>query len=400
MKELNKVVTSRKVRSRGYLVLAGFVAVLAATTSARTAAAQAASQAAPMQAPTSRGSIAVLELRAPDGEDEVASSGTEILRAQARDAGFEVAAVAQSLEQLVAAFGCDDAVPLECLQQISTHTHQNRFLFGSVRRGGPRRATAPVRMEVRLYDNGTVSAPQTAETPRAQAMDTDQWRPQITRIMTALLPAPAVTNNNNVGDGHNVIVTPPPTQPRPLRRYIGFGLLGLGGVFGVVGLVSGIQWLSLSSAISADAMAAQSGGMRSTDDGVRGLNNLMGSSNNESAAILCADLNSNASSVPAQYEGNNVAMSRENALRLCQSAQGMVLREGLFFGIGAALIGVGLVLVVTDNSSNVNPAMSPSSAQSAEQARMMARANRRPVQWALTPAFAPQQQGAVFTMAF
>lgn len=403
MKEHMKVLTSRKVWSLGYAMVLSTVGVLGTTTFVQDAHAQA----APAQARAGRGTIAVLELRAPDGEDEVASSGTEILRAQARDAGFEVANVAQSLEQMVAAFGCDDAVPLECLQQIASHTHQNRFLFGSVRRGGPRRQTAPVRMEVRLFDNGVVSEPQTAETSRAQAMDTDRWRPQIQAMVTTLLPAPVATtnnnnsNNNNNNNNGNIIAPPPPA--RPIRRYIGFGAIGVGGVLGVVGLVSGIQWLSLTGAINADAMAAQTGGMRSNDPGVRGLNNLVSPGDNSNAVGLCSALTSqNPGQIMAQYEPGMIATSRENATKLCQDSSGLVLREGVFLGIGAALIGVGLALVITDNTGAAPSQTSPSAAQAEDvtRMRMRAAAMRPPVQWTLSPTFAPQQQGATFLMAF
>ncbi len=406
MKKQNNGFTGRRLGSLSYAVRLGLLGTLSAlgtTALSQTAFAQASPAAAPMQARVSRGTIAVLELRAPDGEDEVASGGTEILRAQARDAGFEVATVAQSLEQMVAAFGCDDAVPLECLQQIATHTHQNRFIFGSVRRGGPRRQTAPVRMEVRLFDNGRVSEPQNAETARAQAMDTDLWRPQIQAMVTALLPPVAVVTNNNVNN--NIIVVPPPPPARPIRRYIGFGAIGLGGVSAIVGLVSGIQWLGISSAIAADATALQSGGMRSMDPGVVGLNNLVSSSNNANATGLCGDLQDpvRMGMVPAQYDPNNVSRSREDARGLCQSSAGAVLREGVFFGIGAALLGVGLVLVITDNTGNASTApSSPSAAHSEEVARMQRRtaSARPPVQWMVAPQMSFGYQGASLNMAF
>lgn len=355
-------------------------------------------------AQSTRGAMPVLGLRAPDGEDEAAAMATSSLRRSVTQQGYEVPAESPNLEQLVAAFGCDDSVPVECLRQVADHIHSTRFVYGAVRRAGPRRSTAPVRLEVMVYDNGTISQPQQTELPRAQAVDQDRWSGATTQMVTVLLPAQAAMGTGN-GNG-NVIAPPPvvgpPSAPLPIRRYIGFGAMGAGVVLGVVGAVMGVQWLGLTGSIAADATVIEMQGMRSTDPstmnvrnfndiGVRGMPMAGGDA-------VCREVSSGRTdNLVFANNPNRVvgAGSAElmSAQTVCSQSGSLLLNEALFLGIGAGLVAIGAVLVITDSTGSAPP---PAAAGTRASRR---RAPTRGA-WTVAPVLSPTTQGAVLHATF
>ena len=166
--------------ARAHRWVARALAALVVTLTAASAAAQA------------RGSLVILGLRAPDGDDDAAANATAALRRAARAAGSEVPHDSPALEQSIATFGCDDSVPVDCLSQIANDQHATRMVYGAVRRHGHGR-DAPLVLQVSVYDNGahSIAAHQEAELARALAQDSDSMNPTAHRLIDALLPAPA-----------------------------------------------------------------------------------------------------------------------------------------------------------------------------------------------------------------
>ncbi len=372
-------------------------------------------------AQSSRGTLPVVGLRAPDGEDEAAATATSSLRRSAAQAGFTVPDNTPALEQLVAAFGCDDSVPVACLRQISEHIHAPRFVYGSVRRAGARRATAPVRLEVQVFDasTGVVSPVQQTELPRAQAQDEDRWHSATAQVLTALTPAgPSSTGGSTGGDGSAGTsggptsggatsgLSPGPAQPSaPIRTYIGFGAIGAGVIVGAVGAVLGITGVgAVAGDINRDSGLIGTSSRNTAVDDVVTFNDLYLPSASDrntpvetSGDALCNALSSNAGQLV--YVNSATGMTTTvtttgpesvRARRVCDRYSGAITSGAVMAGVGAALVAAGVVLVLTD------------SRPSAPAASTTARAGRRPgpAAWALTPVVTPGVQGGVFTLRF
>jgi hypothetical protein len=367
-----------------------------------------------------RGPLPVLGLRAPDGEDEAAEVATASLRRSATRAGFTVPDNSPALEQLIAAFGCDDSVPVECLRQIANHINAPRFLYGYVRRAGPRRATAPVRLEVRLFDvsAGAPTPPSQTELPRAQALDEDRWHVATEQVIRALLPAPTVSEastgqGSGQGSGQRSgpgTVSLGPAQPAtPIRRYIGFGAIGLGAAVGIIGAAVGAaNYFDLVGQINADAMAIQSGSSDfPTNYRIRSFNNLYPHmmSMNAGASVSGDEICNNLSMPQRLYLVTNSGLRTDlsdsdqdiqAARHVCAARDSAVTTMGTFIGVGGAVMVVGAILVVTDSTPSAQPTVS---ATAATQAAARSRQNLRPL-WALTPVINAQTQGAVFNLRF
>jgi hypothetical protein len=366
-------------------------------------------------AQTQRGALPVLGLRAPDGENEAASVATASLRRSATQAGFQVPDNTPALEQLIAAFGCDDSVPVDCLRQIANQIGSPRFMYGSVRRAGPRRATAPVRMEVMVFDASAPapSAPQQVELPRAQAVDVDRWRQATDQVVRTLLPppAPAISNTPSAGGsgsqgaGREVPGPIAPPQPGPpIRRYIGFGAIGAGAIVGVVGgVLGGTGFSGVASEITAtpagqNAMAfnrlfASNGMGGPVSDG----NALCAALANPSAELYI-DTGNSYDRVTNRAD-TNVNMTIANANTLCARASGALTTMGVMVGIGAALVVTGVVLVVTDSGSPAPSAQPTRETTPATAAAARSLSNSRPT-WAFAPSLGLGVHGGTFALRF
>ena len=360
-----------------------------------------------------RGPMPVLGLRAPDGEDEAAAVATASLRRTASRAGFTVPDNTPALEQLIAAFGCDDAVPVECLRQIATHINAPRFLYGSVRRAGRRRETAPVRLEVVLFDTATgqPTPPSQTELPRAQAVDEDRWHAATEQVLRAILPAqPATANNGNAngngagngnGNGNGNVVTPPagPAQPgAPIRRYVGYGAIGVGAVVGIVGAVVGATgYFGLTGQINGDAEIARANGLRTAPQDVQSFNDLYPTDTQVGQSVsgdsICASLD-NPSTLRYIGAQSNRDAALVGARNVCNSRSSTVTTMGALVGVGAAVLVAGVILVVTDNTPSAAPqATANTTAAARSQHNLRA-------QWTVSPVINQQTQGAVLNLRF
>ncbi|MFO0651645.1 MAG: hypothetical protein U0326_35815 [Polyangiales bacterium] len=130
----------------GLICIAAPAAALAQSTPTQPSTAQA----APAQA---RATLTVAGLRAPDGDNDLASELSDALREAARGRGFEVPANTPALDQEFAMLGCSTTTP-DCLSPIADDLHAPRFLYGSVLRVG-RGRDAQLTVEVTLWDDTT-----------------------------------------------------------------------------------------------------------------------------------------------------------------------------------------------------------------------------------------------------
>jgi hypothetical protein len=377
-------------------------------------------------AQSNRGPLPVVGLRAPDGEDEAAATATASLRRSATQAGFTVPDNTPDLEQLIAAFGCDDAVPVPCLRQISEHIHAPRFVYGSVRRAGARRATAPVRLEVQIFDasSGSISPTQQTELPRAQAQDGDRWHAATDQVLAALSPARTNgTGGGDVGTGESngggaspgapgggaasgAGTSQPPRSPAPVRTYIGFGAIGAGVIVGAVGAILGVTGVgSVAGDINRDSGLIGTSARNTAIDDVVTFNDLyLPSASDRSVPVetsgdaLCSALSSNAGQLV--YVNSATGMTTTvtttgpesvRARRVCDRYSGAITSGAVMAGVGAALVATGVVLVLTDS----RPAASAGTGATARGGRRTS-----PAAWALTPVVTPGVQGGVFTLRF
>ena len=174
---MKQATSSNRAIAAHKLVLGAVAAVLVLTA------------ALPAMAQGRRGPIVVLGLRAPNGDDEAATNATAALRRSARAAGFDVPNESPALEQSMAAFGCDESLPPECLSQITADLHAPRVIYGAVRRRG-RGRDAQLSIEVSLFETAThtVTRQDQAEVARAMAQDADALNTPARRLVDSLLP--------------------------------------------------------------------------------------------------------------------------------------------------------------------------------------------------------------------
>ncbi|MEI8258370.1 MAG: hypothetical protein WCJ30_22060, partial [Deltaproteobacteria bacterium] len=188
-----------------------------------------------------RGALVILGLRAPDGDDEAAANATSALRRAARNAGFEVPNDSPALEQSMASFGCDDSLPPTCLSQIAGDLHAPRMVYGQVRRHG-RGRDAVLSIQVSLFETATsnTTGHDQVEVARAIAQDSDSLTHSAARLIGNIAPAPTAVAP--VASSSAPPVTTPAGPPAPIRRYVSFGLIGVGGALALSGAVLGALW--------------------------------------------------------------------------------------------------------------------------------------------------------------
>ncbi len=325
--------------------------------------------------------ILILGLRAPDGDDDAATQVTAALRRAVRAAGFTTGDDSPGLEQQIAAFGCDDAVPADCLAQIANDLHGDRMIWGAVRRQGRGRA-AQLEIRVSLYDNVSHAnaTSDMAVVARATAQDSDALSSTARRLVRALLPesaggasaggggTSAPGGGGSAGQGHDV-APPPPGRPVAIRRYIGIGALIAGGALIITGAVFGIMFTSLDGECNGSPDAC--GGW------VRAVPN--GTTPEVCAAANNPSLRTETGSPPVDW--NRVS-------QVCGSQGGLSTNGWLLSSIGIALVGTGLILALTDHTGQDTP---PATARR--------RDTLRPV-FSASPLLAPGIQGATFGVRF
>ena len=134
-----------------------------------------------------RGGLAVVGLRTPDGDVDVAGALSSALRDAARAQGYEVPDNTPSFDQEFAMVGCATTSP-ECLSLIAGDLHAQKYLYGTLLRVG-RGRDAPMSVEVSLWDDVTRREVhrEAATLTRAQmAASPDTVRDIARRMMEAL----------------------------------------------------------------------------------------------------------------------------------------------------------------------------------------------------------------------
>lgn len=348
--------------------------------------------AAPAWAQGARGQLVVLGLRAPNGEDEAAANVTNALRRAARNAGFQVPDNSPSLEQEIATYSCDDSVPLDCLAQIANELHTNRIIYGTVRRRG-RGAQAQDIIEISLYARpetggpGTTQAAEPVEVARPTAVDLEPMIRTSRRIIDSLLPPPVEVNpvvSNTQRPSESP--TPTPARPFPIRRVLGIGIGAVGLGLAVFGVINAVQWFTYESSVSGDPSDRN---YPWTFYQPREGNMPTGAFLSNGGAVCAAAGQNHSNYNPAATNTND--WNSEQVLRVCDQARTLSAMAWSFSAIGAVAIGVGLALIVTDNSGT-EPAAPPSNRALREQMR-------RP-QLGFTPILTPQLQAASLELRF
>ena len=105
------------------------------------------------QTAANHGAAHVLGLRAPDGDDEIASQLSVQLRVAARAVGYEVPDNSPAMEQEMAVAGCSSTGP-DCLHLVADDIHAPKVIYGSVTRIG-RGRNASLNVEISLWDEGS-----------------------------------------------------------------------------------------------------------------------------------------------------------------------------------------------------------------------------------------------------
>lgn len=115
-------------------------------------------------------SVVVLGLRSLEGDDDVANSTTEALRAGAKGiSGWSVLDRAISMSQIALAHNCDD-IDAACLSEIAKGLSVDRIVFGTVRRTAAR-AKFDYEITVSIFNAGThtIVGTETETVPRNDA---------------------------------------------------------------------------------------------------------------------------------------------------------------------------------------------------------------------------------------
>lgn len=347
--------------------------------------------------PGGRGQLAVLGLRAPDGDDEAAQHATTALRALATEGGWTVPTSTPGLEQEFTIVGCDNTGP-DCLNRIAEDVHATRLIYGSVTRIG-RGREARISIELSYWDNTDrrVYHQETREMLRADGRLEMRMREEMVQVYPRLVDgvpddltrasaarqaqeaeAARRAEQERIRQLQTQLAQRPNTIAArvPIVRYVGFGLIGLGAVMGGIGIWQGLNASSISS-------NAQNAGFNS-DEPYRSwffYDNQTNPDRALSTSQVCDQAQTDAVN-PYAAETRNLC-SRFSTAR--------TLGYALGFG-GLALAAAGAVLVVIDRPRS-REAPPPPTAQSA-------RPTASRVQWNLSPVLGPTTNGMNLHLTF
>ena len=296
------------------------------------------------QTPASRGSAHVLGFRAPDGDDDIATSLSVQLRLAARAAGYEVPDNSPAMEQEMAVAGCSSTGP-DCLHAVAADIHAPKLIYGAVTRIG-RGRNASVNVEISLWDEGSrrevhrVSRVLTRAQANTEAALRDFAVSAVGEIRTADVQAPATTSPAvNATPGfpalqvQQVIIERPPAPRTPVLRYVGYGAIGVGGALAIVGIVEAI----MSSGQAGGAADATPSSVDPYGAWAR-----FQASNNYNRTL-------SASAVCDLASGGTVSGSDAAQVRDLCSSNSSARAIGLGLGIGGAVIAAaGAVMVIVD----------------------------------------------------
>jgi len=244
-----------------------------------------------------------------DNADDQVEALTTALRTRLRAmSNWSLGGVSTSLSMVTAALKCPQRPDTACTQRMGDEFKTDRVMYGWVNRTSPREVTAEVHLWVRadreIVANETYADTLTdAKDPKLQAV--------ADRLLEKLLgerpPPPVVARPKEpVIEKKKEEPKPPPSRGVSARTVIGWSLIGLGAGAGIFGAVEGVRFLSLQSDNKDDAK------------------------NPQAPKDFCSSQGPQCD----RYEDAKTARTLE------------------FIGIGAgvALIGTGVVLLVTDHS--------------------------------------------------
>ncbi len=214
-----------------------------------------------------RPTLTVAGLRAPDGDNDLASALSDALREAARGMNYEVPANTPALDQEFAMLGCSTTTP-DCLSPIADDLHAQRFVYGTVQRVG-RGRDAQLNVEVSVWDDTAhrASNPASLTVTRAQlSASPDAVRILARQLLDETLPRAQTAAPSPDPEAERrrqeeararelaarALRPVTPAQRSRTRLWIGVGMLGAGVVLG--GLAAW-QW-SVSSGYSSDSTNA------------------------------------------------------------------------------------------------------------------------------------------------
>ena len=349
--------------------------------------------------PSGRGTLVVLGLRAPDGDDEAAQHATTALRALATENGWTVPTTSPGLEQEFTIVGCDNTGP-DCLNRISEDVHATRLIYGTVTRIG-RGREARIAIELSYWDNADhrVYHQETREMLRADGRLEVRVREEMVQVFPRLVDGVPddVSRANAARQAEEAEAARRAEQERirqlqtqlaqrpntiaarvPIVRYVGFGLLGLGAVMGGIGI-----WQALRA--SDMASSAQNAGFNS-DEPYRSWFFYDNQTNPDRALST--------SQVCDQAQTDAVNPYAAETRNLCSSF-GTARTLGYALGIGGlALAAAGAVLVVIDRP-RAREALPPPSAPA-----QPARPTASRVQWNVSPVLGATTGGMNLHLTF
>jgi hypothetical protein len=324
------------------------------------------------------GPLAVVGIRTPDGDVDVAGMLTAALREAARARGYEVPNDTPSFDQEFAMLGCATISP-DCLSLIAADIHAQKYLYGTLLRVG-RGRNASMSIEVSLWDNFTRREVhrEAATFTRAQATTSPEFvRSLAQRIVDALAardaaaeeerlrlrqaeaalrarenttqdsstpatsqaptpqnttPSTAVVPRSN--DVHTPSTSPP--ERSHLLRWVGVGLLGAGVV---AGSIAAWQWVRTSnySSESQNARCEEGNAWACFDNRINPP---------DMAGVRMLSV----SEVCDRARADTANTDARGAAQLCD-AHSQARWMAIAFGVGGLLLaGVGTTLVILDGT--------------------------------------------------
>ncbi|WP_394835122.1 hypothetical protein LVJ94_52350 [Pendulispora rubella] len=241
---------------------------LPATASAQTplgpATTQPAPQVRPAPPPAASGSattvrtVHVLGFDSDNADDQVEALTTTLRTRVRAMSNWTLGGVSTSLSMVTAALKCPQRPDTACTQRMGDEFKADRVMYGWVNRTSPREVTAEVHLWVRgdreIVANETYPDTLTdAKDPKLQAV--------ADRLLEKLLgerpPPPVVARPKEpvIEKKKEEEPKPPPSRGVSARTVIGWSLIGLGAGAGIFGAVEGVRFLSLQSDNKDDAAA-------------------------------------------------------------------------------------------------------------------------------------------------
>ncbi len=342
-----------------------------------------------------RGGLTVAGLRAPDGDNDLASELSAMLREEARAAGYEVPDNTPALDQEFAMIGCS-TTGADCLSPIAADLHAQRFLYGSVLRSG-RGRDPQLTIEVNLWDEGTrrESPPESVTVARSELAG----HPEAVRALAQRMVRAVVLGRDEAAQqeaarareaeaerqrqeeararaaSEALRARSVNTQPSHVRRWVGLGLIGAGVVMG--GLAAW-QW-GRSGGLGDDS---EQGGGEFGAGWARydhSINHMSNGSYALSVSDVCARAAADAASNPDAAQAN----------QLCDASSSAKTLAWVFGVSGLALAGAGAVFMVLDAMA------SGSAAREAEPQRQPPRARLN-----VSPVIGPRVGGVNLGLTF